>query len=188
VSSHKKILHNYHGKILALYIVIESTGLFTDRKKQKGTSPRVKESPHFGLSQGRCENPRHRSERHEYDAAKHSIVSNASCTTNCLAPLSHVLLKEGIGIETGLMRTIHSYTATQKTVDGPSKKDWRGGRAGGNQHYSSSTGAAKAVGEFFLATEREADRHVIPHTDGRRSVIDLRSVRSRIHRFRKLNR
>ena len=52
-----------------------------------------------------------------------TVVSNASCTTNCLAPVCHVLLKEGIGIETGLMTTIHSYTATQKTVDGPSKKD-----------------------------------------------------------------
>ena len=65
----------------------------------------------------------------EYDPAVHTVVSNASCTTNCLAPLVHVLLKEGIGIETGLMTTIHAYTATQKTVDGPSKKDWRGGRA-----------------------------------------------------------
>src|SRR3954463_12845114 len=64
----------------------------------------------------------------KYDPAKHHIVSNASCTTNCLAPVVHVLLKEGFGIEEGLMTTIHSYTATQKTVDGPSKKDWKGGR------------------------------------------------------------
>ena len=60
--------------------------------------------------------------------AKHHIISNASCTTNCLAPLVHVLLKDGFGIEEGLMTTIHAYTATQKTVDGPSKKDWKGGR------------------------------------------------------------
>ena len=65
----------------------------------------------------------------KYDAAKHNIISNASCTTNCLAPLVHVLLKEGFGIEEGLMTTIHGYTATQKTVDGPSKKDWKGGRS-----------------------------------------------------------
>jgi glyceraldehyde 3-phosphate dehydrogenase len=58
----------------------------------------------------------------KYDAGKHHIVSNASCTTNCLAPICHVLLKEGFGIAEGLMTTVHSYTATQKTVDGPSKK------------------------------------------------------------------
>jgi glyceraldehyde 3-phosphate dehydrogenase len=62
----------------------------------------------------------------KYDGAKHNIVSNASCTTNCLAPVVHVLLKEGFGLAEGLMTTIHAYTATQKTVDGPSKKDWKG--------------------------------------------------------------
>ncbi|MDD2442384.1 MAG: type I glyceraldehyde-3-phosphate dehydrogenase, partial [Eubacteriales bacterium] len=85
----------------------------------------------------------------EYDPAKHNVVSNASCTTNCLAPLVHVILKEGIGIETGLMTTIHSYTSTQKTVDGPSKKDWRGGRAAAINIIPSTTGAAKAVGEVL---------------------------------------
>ena len=72
----------------------------------------------------------------KYDAAKHHIISNASCTTNCLAPVVHVLLKEGFGIAEGLMTTIHSYTATQKTVDGPSKKDWKGGRTAADQHHS----------------------------------------------------
>src|SRR5207248_8397490 len=81
----------------------------------------------------------------KYDPSKHNIVSNASCTTNCLAPVVHVLLKEGLGIEEGLMTTIHSYTATQKTVDGPSRKDWKGGRAAAINIIPSGTGAAKAV-------------------------------------------
>merc|ERR1712028_229468 len=83
----------------------------------------------------------------EYDSASMDIVSNASCTTNCLAPLVHVLMKEGVGVEKGLMTTIHSYTATQKTVDWPSAKDWRGGRAAACNIIPSATGAAKAVGE-----------------------------------------
>ena len=82
----------------------------------------------------------------KYDPAKHNIVSNASCTTNCLAPVVHVLLKEGFGVEEGLMTTVHSYTATQKTVDGPSKKDWKGGRAAAINIIPSTTGAARAVG------------------------------------------
>ena len=82
----------------------------------------------------------------KYDPAKHHIISNASCTTNCLAPVVHVLLKEGFGIEEGLMTTVHSYTATQKTVDGPSKKDWKGGRSAAINIIPSTTGAAKAVG------------------------------------------
>jgi glyceraldehyde 3-phosphate dehydrogenase len=81
----------------------------------------------------------------KYDASKHNIISNASCTTNCLAPLVHVLLKEGFGIEEGLMTTIHAYTATQKTVDGPSKKDWKGGRSAAINVIPSTTGAARAV-------------------------------------------
>jgi glyceraldehyde 3-phosphate dehydrogenase len=82
----------------------------------------------------------------KYDPARHHIVSNASCTTNCLAPVVHVLLKSGFGIEEGLMTTVHSYTATQKTVDGPSKKDWKGGRAAAMNIIPSTTGAARAVG------------------------------------------
>src|SRR5204863_7516973 len=81
----------------------------------------------------------------KYDATKHHIISNASCTTNCLAPIVHVLLKEGFGVEEGLMTTIHSYTATQKTVDGPSKKDWKGGRSAAINIIPSTTGAAKAT-------------------------------------------
>jgi glyceraldehyde 3-phosphate dehydrogenase len=82
----------------------------------------------------------------KYDASKHRIISNASCTTNCLAPVVYVLLKEGFGIDEGLMTTVHSYTATQKTVDGPSRKDWKGGRAAAVNLIPSTTGAAKAVG------------------------------------------
>ena len=85
--------------------------------------------------------------------ANHHVVSNASCTTNCLAPICHVLLKEGVGIEKGLMTTIHAYTATQKTVDGVSAKDWRGGRAAACNIIPSATGAAKAVGEVLPVTK-----------------------------------
>ena len=109
----------------------------------------------------------------EYDASKHHVVSNASCTTNCLAPVVHVLLKEGIGIETGLMTTIHSYTATQKTVDGVSKKDWRGGRAAAINIIPSTTGAAKAVGEVLPATKGKLTgmSFRVPTSDV--SVVDL---------------
>jgi glyceraldehyde 3-phosphate dehydrogenase len=115
----------------------------------------------------------------EYDPAKHNIISNASCTTNCLAPVVHVLLKEGIGIETGIMSTIHSYTATQRTVDGPSKKDWRGGRAAAINIIPSTTGAAKAVGEVLPVVKGKLTgmSFRIPTADV--SVVDLtfRSVK-----------
>ena len=80
----------------------------------------------------------------KYDPARHTVVSNASCTTNCLAPVVKVLL-ETVGIEEGLMTTVHAVTATQPTQDGPSKKDWRGGRNGYQNIIPASTGAAKAV-------------------------------------------
>merc|ERR1712037_298478 len=109
----------------------------------------------------------------EYDPAAHNIVSNASCTTNCLAPLVHVLMKEGVGIEKGLMTTIHAYTATQKTVDGVSAKDWRGGRAAACNIIPSATGAAKAVGEVLPSTKGKLTGMAfrVPTPDV--SVVDL---------------
>jgi len=134
-------------KDLGVQLVIESTGLFTEAEKAKGhlaagarkviiSAPAKGEDNTvvMGVNDGK------------YDPAKHHIVSNASCTTNCLAPVVHVVLKEGFGLSEGLMTTVHSYTATQKTVDGPSKKDWKGGRSAALNIIPSTTGAAKAVG------------------------------------------
>jgi glyceraldehyde 3-phosphate dehydrogenase len=141
-------------KDLGVEIVIESTGLFTDSEKAKGhIAAGAKKVLISAPGKGDVKTLVMGVNDNEYEPAKHNIVSNASCTTNCLAPVVYVLLKEGIGIETGLMTTIHSYTATQKTVDGPSKKDWRGGRAAAINIIPSSTGAAKAVGEVLPQTK-----------------------------------
>jgi glyceraldehyde 3-phosphate dehydrogenase len=134
-------------KQLGVDIVIESTGLFTDGEKAKGHIAAGAKKVIISAPAKNEDITVVMGVNHEkYDAAKHVIISNASCTTNCLAPIVHVLLKEGFGIEEGLMTTIHSYTATQKTVDGPSKKDWKGGRSAAINIIPSTTGAAKAVG------------------------------------------
>jgi len=132
---------------LGVQLVIESTGLFTEADKAKGhlvagakkviiSAPAKGEdiTVVIGVNDDKL------------DVAQHHIISNASCTTNCLAPVAHVLLKEGFGIVEGLMTTVHAYTATQKTVDGPSKKDWKGGRTAAQNIIPATTGAAKAVG------------------------------------------
>ena len=133
-------------KALGVDIVLECTGLYTEAEKARGhitagAKKVIISAPGKGeditiVMKVNCDN---------YDAVKHNIISNASCTTNCLAPVVHVLLKEGFGIDEGLMTTVHSYTATQKTVDGPSKKDWKGGRSAAINIIPSTTGAAKAV-------------------------------------------
>src|SRR5450432_1390259 len=148
---------------MGVQIVIESTGLFTEADKAKGhlaagakkviiSAPAKGEDITLVMGVNDA----------NLDLTKHSIISNASCTTNCLAPLVHVLLKEGFGIEEGLMTTIHSYTATQKTVDGPSKKDWKGGRSAAINIIPSTTGAAKAVGK------------VIPELNGKLTGMSFR--------------
>jgi len=133
-------------KALGVDIVIESTGLFTEAEKAKGhlaagAKKVIISAPAKGEDITIVMGVNHE----KYDAKAHNIISNASCTTNCLAPVVHVLLKEGIGIEEGLMTTVHAYTATQKTVDGPSKKDWKGGRTAAQNVIPSTTGAAKAT-------------------------------------------
>jgi len=131
---------------LGVDIVIESTGLFTDAEKAKGhITAGAKKVIISAPAKGEDITIVMGVNDDKYDAAKHNIVSNASCTTNCLAPLVHVILKEGFGLSEGLMTTVHAYTATQKTVDGPSKKDWKGGRTAAQNIIPSTTGAAKAV-------------------------------------------
>merc|ERR1711998_371035 len=134
--------------------VIESTGIFVDSEKAKGhieagAKKVIISAPGKGEVKTLVCGVNHT----QYDPASMDVVSNASCTTNCLAPLVHVIMKENIGIEKGLMTTIHAYTATQKTVDGVSAKDWRGGRAAACNIIPSATGAAKAVGEVLPSTK-----------------------------------
>ena len=187
VSGHKikcimavKDLTTLPWKALGVDIVIESTGLFTDSEKAKGhLAAGAKKVIISAPGKGEVKTIVIGVNEGEYDPKKHNIISNASCTTNCLAPLVHVILKEGIGIETGLMTTIHAYTATQKTVDGPSKKDWRGGRAAAINTIPSTTGAAKAVGEVLPATKGKLTGMSFRVATPDVSVVDLtfRSVK-----------
>ncbi len=140
--------------------VVESTGLFLTKEKAQGhidagakyvvmSAPSKDDTPMFVCGVN------------EKTYAGQKFVSNASCTTNCLAPIAKVL-NDKWGITDGLMTTVHSTTATQKTVDGPSLKDWRGGRAAAGNIIPSSTGAAKAVGK------------VIPELNGKLTGMSMR--------------
>ena len=141
--------------------VVESTGLFLTKEKAQGhidagakyvvmSAPSKDDTPMFVCGVN----------HNAYEKGT-KFVSNASCTTNCLAPIAKVL-NDKFGIKEGLMTTVHSTTATQKTVDGPSMKDWRGGRAASGNIIPSSTGAAKAVGK------------VIPSLNGKLTGISMR--------------
>ncbi len=140
----KKTPANLKWSEVGAEIVIESTGLFLTQadgqkhiaagaKKVLMSAPAKDDTPTFVMGVN-----------HKKLTAQHTIVSNASCTTNCLAPIAKVL-NDKFGIVEGLMSTIHAVTATQKTVDSPSAKDWRGGRGAYQNIIPSSTGAAKAV-------------------------------------------
>jgi len=151
--------------------VIEATGLFTDIEKAKAhikagakkvaISAPSKDAPMFVMGVN----------NDEYDPSM-TVFSNASCTTNCLAPVAKVL-NDSFGIVEGLMTTIHATTATQKTVDGPSKKDWRGGRGAGQNIIPSSTGAAKAVGKVIPALNGKLTGMSLRVPTPNVSVVDL---------------
>jgi len=139
---------NLNWSAVGAEYIVESTGLFLTKDSAKGhitagakkvimSAPSKDDTPMFAMG---VNNAKYTNDM--------DFVSNASCTTNCLAPIAKVL-NDNWGIEEGLMTTVHAATATQKTVDGPSMKDWRGGRGAGQNIIPSSTGAAKAVGKVI---------------------------------------
>jgi len=152
-------------------VVVESTGLFlTDESARKHitagakkvvlSAPSKDDTPMFVMGVNHTE------------YAGQDIVSNASCTTNCLAPIAKVL-NDNWGIKDGLMTTVHATTATQKTVDSPSAKDWRGGRGAGQNIIPSSTGAAKAVGKVIPALNGKLTGMAFRVPTPNVSVVDL---------------
>ena len=158
------------GDIGAEYVV-ESTGLFlTDEKARKHIEAGAKRVVMSAPSKDAT--PMFVVGVNDKTYAGQDIVSNASCTTNCLAPLAKVV-NDAFGIELGLMTTVHSTTATQRTVDGPSLKDWRGGRGASQNIIPSSTGAAKAVGKVIpeLSGKLTGMSFRVPTADV--SVVDL---------------
>lgn len=153
--------------------VIESTGLFTSpelaaKHLAAGAARVVISAPAKGdiptFVMGVNEK--------NYNPETDRVVSNASCTTNCLAPITKVLL-DNFGIEEGLMTTVHSVTATQPTVDGPSKKDWRGGRGAGQNIIPASTGAAKAVAQCLPEVKGKLTGMALRVPTADVSVVDL---------------
>lgn len=160
-------------KDLGVQYVAESSGHFTNiEDAQKHILAGAKRVIITAPAKGECPTFVMGVNEKTYQPEKDFIVSNASCTTNCLAPLTKVLL-DNFGIDEGLMTTVHSLTASQPTVDGPSKKDWRGGRAAGINIIPSSTGAAKAVGLCLPAVKGKLTGMAfrIPTSDV--SVVDL---------------
>jgi glyceraldehyde 3-phosphate dehydrogenase len=159
------------NEINAEYIV-DATGLFLTKEKVQGhldagakkvimSAPSKDDTPMFVMG---VNNKSYRSDM--------NVVSNASCTTNCLAPIAKVL-NDNYGITEGLMTTVHAMTATQKTVDGPSMKDWRGGRAASLNIIPSSTGAAKAVGKVIPELNGKLTGMAFRVPTGNVSVVDL---------------
>jgi len=153
------------------YYVVESTGVFTTNEKASlhlkgGAKKVVISAPSADAPMLVC------GVNLETYKTDMPVVSNASCTTNCLAPLAKVI-HENFGITNGLMTTIHSYTATQKTVDGPSGKDWRGGRTAAQNIIPSSTGAAKAVGKVIPALNGKLTGMSMRVPTSNVSVVDL---------------